>query len=62
MAINSSLELARLLREAEAAHHEFEENTGEPDPDWATWYADKLAPELGLAPSYINCEGTYGKA
>jgi hypothetical protein len=43
--------LAELLREAEAAHGEYERELGHRDEDWPTWYAryivDKLALESG---------------
>ncbi len=32
-------QLATLLREAEAAHAEYERQLGHPDSDWPTWYA-----------------------
>jgi hypothetical protein len=42
-------ELARLLREAERAHGEYEKELGRRDEDWPAWYADyviqKLAPQ-----------------
>lgn len=41
--------LARLLRQAEAAHAEHEARLGERDEDWPAWYAafilDKLQAE-----------------
>jgi hypothetical protein len=37
--------LAALLREAEAAHGEYERQLGRRDEDWPTWYArHMLAP------------------
>jgi hypothetical protein len=41
-------ELARLLREAEAAHgvYEREELGGERDADWPAWYADFILKAL----------------
>lgn len=36
------LQLADALKEAEAAHHAFEQARGEPDKDWAKWYAEWL--------------------
>jgi hypothetical protein len=41
--------LADALREAAAAHHAFEQETGKPDADWHTWYARHMLwahPEL----------------
>ena len=32
-------ELARLLREAEKAHAEYESTLGHRDEDWPTWYS-----------------------
>ena len=47
----SAERLAELLREAEAAHAEYERELGRPDDDWPVWYAryivDKLALESG---------------
>ena len=37
--------LADALRRAEAAHGRHEAETGQPDPDWPTWYAQYLADE-----------------
>lgn len=39
---NTSADLATALREAAAAHHEFEKTLGHPDADWASWYADYI--------------------
>ena len=39
--------LAQLLRDAERAHHDYEQSTGERDDDWASWYADYLLDRLG---------------
>jgi hypothetical protein len=38
--------LAHFLREAQEAHHKFEIESGETDPDWAAWYAAWLGPRL----------------
>ena len=35
-------ELAPLLREAQAAHSEYERTTGERDEDWPAWYAQYI--------------------
>ena len=44
-------QLARALREAEAAHVEYERELGHADPDWPSWYADYLVREQsGQAP------------
>ena len=32
-------QLAELLREAEKAHAEYEQNLGHRDDDWPSWYA-----------------------
>ena len=37
--------LADALRRAKAAHAKYEEETGQPDPDWPEWYARYLADE-----------------
>jgi hypothetical protein len=38
--------LAELLREAQRAHKEYERETGAPDEDWPTWYAQYLLDRL----------------
>jgi hypothetical protein len=38
--------LARLLREAEAAHGEYEAQLGHRDDDWPTWYAAYIVSKL----------------
>ena len=42
-------ELARLLREAEHAHGEYEATLGHPDPDWPDWYATYIIAQLEKA-------------
>jgi hypothetical protein len=37
------LELA--LRRAEEAHGRYEQETGQPDPDWPRWYAQFMVDE-----------------
>lgn len=39
-------ELARLLREAEGAHGEYEREVGRRDEDWPAWYADYILRRL----------------
>jgi hypothetical protein len=39
-------ELARLLREAERAHGEYERQLGQPDPEWPSWYAGWILDQL----------------
>ena len=39
-------ELARLLREAEQAHGEYERELGDRDEDWPAWYADYILRRL----------------
>jgi hypothetical protein len=41
----SATELARALRRAEAAHGQYEKQSGRRDDAWADWYADYLARE-----------------
>jgi hypothetical protein len=41
----SADELAAALRRAADAHHAYEVERGEPDPDWADWYAAFLVAE-----------------
>jgi len=38
--------LAQLLREAEAAHAEFEKSLGHADADWPSWYAQYILNEV----------------
>ena len=38
--------LEQLLKETKSAHGEFEEDLGEPDKDWAGWYAQYLTARL----------------
>ena len=42
----SQEELAKLLRDAQVAHKEFEHETGERDEDWPGWYAGYLLDRL----------------
>ncbi|GAA2409171.1 hypothetical protein GCM10010404_78890 [Nonomuraea africana] len=37
--------LAEALRRAEAAHGRHEQEIGQPDPDWPTWYAQYMVHE-----------------
>ena len=39
-------ELARLLREAEQAHAEYERGLGHRDEDWPSWYAGWILEQL----------------
>jgi hypothetical protein len=36
---DSAGDLAQALRRAEAAHGEYEKETGQADPNWPDWYA-----------------------
>ena len=45
MAITAE-QLAAALREAEAAHGEYERELGRADPDWPTWYANFIVERL----------------
>ena len=38
--------LAELLREAEAAHAEYEQSLGSRDDDWPAWYAHYIVTKL----------------
>ena len=40
-------ELARLLREAEVAHADYEKSVGRRDDDWPAWYARFIVEKLG---------------
>ncbi len=42
LTFDSATDLARALRRAADAHAQHEEQTGHPDPDWPSWYADWL--------------------
>jgi hypothetical protein len=42
-------EIAALLTETGAAHHEAFADTDGDDPDWPLWYAEHLRPRLGGA-------------
>jgi hypothetical protein len=42
-------ELAKLLREAEHAHGEYEVKLGHPDPDWPDWYATYIIRQIEKA-------------
>lgn len=44
---DSVAELAEALRRAEAAHGKHEQEIGQPDPDWPTWYAQYMLDEQG---------------
>ncbi len=46
----SSIELARALRRAEAAHGEHEKRTGVRDAAWADWYAEYMVAEQTGSP------------
>ena len=43
----SAYQLADLLNRTGDAHHVAFEETDGVDPEWATWYAEHLRPELG---------------
>ena len=42
---DSAGDLARALQRAADAHHQHQEQTGRPDPDWPYWYAHYLERE-----------------
>lgn len=42
----TTADLARLLREAEAAHVEYERSLGHPDDTWPDWYAAYMYPRI----------------
>ena len=35
--------LVSLLMQAQKDHHDYEQNLGHKDEDWATWYADHMS-------------------
>src|SRR5690606_10311323 len=49
MADTEVARLADLLRDAAAAHHRAFTATDGVDPEWATWYAEYLAPRLAAS-------------
>lgn len=38
--------LAKLLRDAEAAHGKYEQSLGHADPDWPRWYAEYILQQV----------------
>jgi hypothetical protein len=42
---DSAADLAEALRRAEAAHGQYEQELGHPDPDWPDWYAQYMVQE-----------------
>ena len=40
--------LARLLKEAEKAHAEYEKGLGRRDEDWPLWYADYMIKRIAF--------------
>jgi hypothetical protein len=46
--------LARLLREAESAHGEFEAGLGRRDEGWPEWYARYITDRLPAMPSVAD--------
>jgi phosphoglycolate phosphatase-like HAD superfamily hydrolase len=45
LTFDSANDLARALRRAADAHHQHEQQTGRPDPDWPSWYAQYIERE-----------------
>jgi hypothetical protein len=45
LTFDSAGDLARALRRAADAHHQHEQQTGRPDPEWPTWYASYIERE-----------------
>ena len=43
-------QLARLLKEAELAHGQYEKTLGERDEEWPQWYAGYIVSKLEHAP------------
>jgi len=56
--------LAQLLREAEAAHGQYETQLGRRDEDWPTWYAayivSKLQERQGSEPGATQTRSNSG--
>lgn len=46
--------MTELLKQAAAAHHEYEQQSGKPDAEWEKWYADfmmnQMRNDFGFAP------------
>ena len=45
LTFDSVSDLARALQRAADAHGQYEKQTGRPDPDWPSWYAQYLQRE-----------------
>ncbi len=55
LTFDSASDLAQALRRAADAHHEHEQQTGRPDPDWPSWYAAYIEREQ----AGLKDEGTF---
>ena len=53
---DSAEDLAHALERAAEAHHEHEQVTGEPDAEWAAWYAEYMVREAAGDPLPIPGE------
>lgn len=51
---NSADELAQALRQAEAAHGQYENSLGHIDTDWPAWYAKYMAQSQAKKPNYVQ--------
>jgi len=55
LTFDSASDLAQALRRAADAHHQHEQQTGRPDPDWPSWYALHIEREQAR----LEDEGTF---
>ncbi len=52
--IESAEELSDLLRAAEAAHGQYEQQLGHADANWPAWYARYIYVRLSPADEYVD--------
>ena len=51
-------ELTELLQNAAIAHHEYESKLGQPDKDWAPWYAQWIVDHTDNRPLVTRLQPT----
>jgi len=62
LTFDSAGDLARALRRAADAHHQYEQQTGRPDPDWPTWYATHIEREQAGVEDERTVPASHGGA
>ena len=62
LTFDSAGDLARALRRAADAHHQYEQQTGRPDPDWPAWYAAYIEREQAGREDERTVPVTHGGA